>query len=116
MSSSTRLSRLLAESRNLGEAGNVNVMQNSGDAAKSASKLEAIANKLFKARAEMREAEEMLHKMYDDSSGDILPDAYAHPRIKEARDQIRDADNAMGLAARSCEWVALVLKGKRSLK
>jgi hypothetical protein len=84
-------------------------------APKMAAMLEKLANDLYDFRVGVRKAADQVQDLLEDSSGDILSGAYANDRVKEVRNELRTADNAMGDAARGSEYLARVLKGQRKL-
>ncbi len=85
-------------------------------APKLAAKLEKLANDLYDLRAEVRWSADEVQELLEDAAGLIYSGAYANPRVKTVRDELRAADNAMGAAARGSEYLVRVLKGQRSLE
>lgn len=85
-------------------------------ASKLAAKLEKLANDLYDLRAEVRWSADEVQELLEDAAGLIYSGAYANPRVKAVRDELRAADNAMGAAARGSEYLVRVLKGQRSLE
>ncbi len=81
-----------------------------------AAKLEKLANDLYDLRAEVRWSANEVQELLSDAAGLILPGAYAHTNVKGVRDELREADNAMGAAARGSEYLVRVLKGQRTLE
>lgn len=82
--------------------------------------LDKLADDLYTLRGSggLRKAADWAHKLYEDPMGqytEFISGAHANPRLKDIREQLREADTAMGNAARGAEFLSMVLRGKRKL-